>query len=492
LNPIRQLFGQTAVYGMGTVVPRLLNYIVLTPFFTRIFQIGEYGVVTELYAYVVFLMVILTYGMETGYFRYAEKNKDPDEVYTTSLVSLFITSLSFIIVVYIFSGNIADILDYADNREYIVMIGLIVGIDAFTAIPFARLRQKNKAGKFAIIKIISVVINITLNFLLLYFIPKYDLNEKYKIISGIYSEDIGVGYVFISNLIASLVSMLLLLDEILKVKIRFNKKLWKELIYYSLPLLVAGLAGTVNEAMDRVMIKHLITGELRPIEQLGIYGANYKIAVLMQLFIQMFRFAAEPFYFARAKEKNAEKLFADVMKYFVVVCMIIFLMVTLYIDVFKHFIGKNYYAGLNIVPVILYAIFLLGVFFNISIWYKLNNLTRYGAFITITGALITLGINWIFIPKYGYSASAWAHFVCYLTMVIISYFMGQHFYRIPYDLKAISLYAILPVGIFIFAKWLNISDSGLKIAIHTALFMFYFIIVSIIERKNLKTVILKK
>jgi O-antigen/teichoic acid export membrane protein len=276
------------------------------------------------------------------------------------------------------------------------------------------------------------------------------------------------------------------------VKIKFNKKLWKELIYYSLPLLVAGLAGTINEALDRIMIKHLITGELKPLEQLGIYGANYKIAVLMQLFIQMFRFAAEPFYFARAKEKNAEKLFADVMKYFVVVCMIIFLMVNLYIDVFKHFIGKDYYAGLYIVPVILYAIFLLGVFFNISIWYKLNNLTHYGAIITITGALITLGINWIFIPKYGYSASAWSHFVCYFTMVIISYFLGQKFYRIPYDLKAILLYAILPVVIFIFAKWLNISDLSLKMTIHTLLFVVYLVIVFIIERKNLTTVIQKK
>lgn len=476
---------------MGTVVPRLLNYIVLTPFFTRIFQLGEYGIVTELYAYIVFLMVILTYGMETGFFRYAEKQRDPDEVFTTSLVSLFVTSLLFITGVWIFSGNIADLLDYGDHKEYIVMIGIIVGIDAFTAIPFARLRQKNKALKFALIKISSVLINISLNFLLLYFIPKYDLHEKYKIISGIYSENIGVGYVFISNLVGSLISLLLLMDEILKVKIKFNNKLWKELICYSLPLLVAGLAGTINEALDRVLLKHLITSELKPIEQLGIYGANYKIAVLMQLFVQMFRFAAEPFYFARAKEKNAEVLFADIMKYFVIVCMVIFLMVTLYMDIFKHFIGKAYYEGLHIVPVILYAIFMLGIFFNLSIWYKLKNLTRYGAIITISGALITFGINWFFIPQYGYSASAWAHFVCYLTMVIISYILGQHFYRIKYDLKAILFYAILPVVIFIFAKWLNILDTGLKMTIHTGLFMFYLIVVFVIERKRIKTLILK-
>jgi len=477
------------VYGMGTVLPRLLNYVVLTPFFTRIFQLGEYGVVTELYAYVVFLMVILTYGMETGYFRYAEKYKDNDEVFTTALLSLFVTSLLFIAAVWLFSNEIAIVLDYSEHREYIIMIGMIVGIDAFTAIPFAKLRQKNKAVKFAVIKIINVVINIGLNFLFLYFIPRFNLDEKYRIISSIYSPEIGVGYVFISNLIASLLTLLMLLREIFRVRIKFNKKLWKELIYYSMPLLIAGLAGTINEALDRILLKHLLTGELKPIEQLGIYGANYKIAVLMQLFIQMFRFAAEPFYFKRAKEDNAQILFGDVMKYFVIICMIIFLMVTLYIDIFKHFIGINYYAGLNIVPIILYAIFLLGVFFNLSIWYKLKNLTKYGAMITIAGALITFVINWFFIPEYGYMASAWAHFICYLTMVIVSYFLGQRIYRIQYDLKRISLYAILPVVIYIFANNLTISNYSVKMTVHTVLFLSYLMLILLIERNKLKTII---
>ena len=474
---------------MGTVLPRLLNYVVLTPFFTRIFQLGEYGVVTELYAYVVFLMVILTYGMETGYFRYAEKYKDNDEVFTTALLSLFVTSLLFIAAVWLFSNEIAIVLDYSEHREYIIMIGMIVGIDAFTAIPFAKLRQKNKAVKFAVIKIINVVINIGLNFLFLYFIPRFNLDEKYRIISSIYSPEIGVGYVFISNLIASLLTLLMLLREIFRVRIKFNKKLWKELIYYSMPLLIAGLAGTINEALDRILLKHLLTGELKPIEQLGIYGANYKIAVLMQLFIQMFRFAAEPFYFKRAKENNAQILFGDVMKYFVIICMIIFLMVTLYIDIFKHFIGINYYAGLNIVPIILYAIFLLGVFFNLSIWYKLKNLTKYGAMITIAGALITFVINWFFIPEYGYMASAWAHFICYLTMVIVSYFLGQRIYRIQYDLKRISLYAILPVVIYIFANNLTISNYSVKMTVHKVLFVSYLMLILLIERNKLKTII---
>jgi O-antigen/teichoic acid export membrane protein len=489
LNPIKQLFGQTAVYGFGTVVPRLLNYVILTPFFTRIFKLGEYGIVTELYAYVVFLMVILTYGMETGYFRYAEKYRNSDEVFSTSLISLFMTSLIFIVAVWIFSDNIARIMDYSDHPEYIIMIGFIVGLDAFTAIPFARLRQKNKAVRFAIIKIVNVILNIGLNFIFLYFIPHFNLDEKSKIVSLVYSSEIGVGYVFITNLAASLATLIMLMGEILRVQIRFDRIIWKKLIIYSLPLLVAGLAGSINEAMDRVLMKHLISGNLKPMEQLGIYGANYKIAVLMQLFVQMFRFAAEPFFFAKAKENNAQKLFGEVMKYFIVVCMVIFLLVTLYIDVFKHFIGKNYYEGLHIVPIILYAIFLLGVFFNLSIWYKLKNLTQYGAIITILGAAITFSINWLFIPKYGYLASAWAHFICYLTMVIISFFMGQRFYRIQYDLKLIALYAILPVVIFIFANNLKISSFELKMTVHTVLFMFYVILVYFIERKKINAII---
>lgn len=491
MNQIRKLFGQTAVYGMGTVVPRLLNYVLLTPFFTRIFKLGEYGVVTELYAYVVFLMVILTYGMETGFFRYAEKYKNREDIFSTSLISLFTTSALFIASIWLFSQRIADILGYTNNKEYIIQIGLIVGIDAFTAIPFARLRQRNKAVKFAVIKIAGVTLNICLNFLLLFIIPKYELYMKYKYISYIYSPDIGVGYVFISNLIASIFTLILLTGEITKTRVIFNSKLWKEMILYSLPLLIAGLAGTVNEALDRVLLKHLITGDVKPLEQLGIYGANYKIAVLMQLFIQMFRFAAEPFYFSKAQDKRARELFADVMKYFIVACMLIFLVVTLYLDIFRYFIGRNYHKGLNIVPIILYAIFLLGIFFNLSIWYKLTNLTKYGAMITITGALITFIINWLFIPKYGYIASAWAHLICYSTMVIISYFMGRKYYNIPYNLKSIMVYALIPLLIYKFATWLNLEDLGLKMLLHTGFIIIYVIIIVVMEKKNIKNLIFK-
>ncbi|MBL7113998.1 MAG: oligosaccharide flippase family protein [Bacteroidales bacterium] len=443
MNHLKQLFAQTAVYGLGTVIPRLLNYLLLTPFFTRVFLLGEYGIVTELYAYVVFLLVILTYGMETGFFRYAEKHSNSNEVYSTSLISLFSTSGLFIVIMWILARPIAGFIGYGDNPEYIVWIGIIVGLDSFMAIPFARLRQQKKAVKFAVIKIANVVVNISLNLLFLLFLPGMSESGVHSIPEWLYNSEIGVGYVFISNMAASLFTLILLSGEFFNIALTFNKKLWRRMIVYSLPLLVSGLAGTVNEALDRVLLKHLIPKELNPLDQLGIYGANYKIAVMLQLFIQMFRFASEPFYFTRARDRNAKKLFADIMKYFVIICMVIFLGVTLYIDIFKFFIGERFHAGLHIVPIVLYAIFFLGVFFNLSIWYKLKNLTKFGALITITGAVITFLINWFFIPRYGFTASAWAHFFCYLTMVIMSYFLGRKYYRIQYDIKRILFYAIL-------------------------------------------------
>ena len=425
------------------MIPRLLNYLLLTPFFTRVFLLGEYGIVTELYAYVVFLLVILTYGMETGFFRYAEKHSNSNEVYSTSLISLFSTSGLFIVIMWILARPIAGFIGYGDNPEYIVWIGIIVGLDSFMAIPFARLRQQKKAVKFAVIKIANVVVNISLNLLFLLFLPGMSESGVHSIPEWLYNSEIGVGYVFISNMAASLFTLILLSGEFFNIALTFNKKLWRRMIVYSLPLLVSGLAGTVNEALDRVLLKHLIPKELNPLDQLGIYGANYKIAVMLQLFIQMFRFASEPFYFTRARDRNAKKLFADIMKYFVIICMVIFLGVTLYIDIFKFFIGERFHAGLHIVPIVLYAIFFLGVFFNLSIWYKLKNLTKFGALITITGAVITFLINWFFIPRYGFTASAWAHFFCYLTMVIMSYFLGRKYYRIQYDIKRILFYAIL-------------------------------------------------
>jgi len=453
--------------------------------------LGEYGVVTELYAYVVFLLVILTYGMETGFFRYAEKHTNANEVYSTSLISLFSTSGIFIVIIWILAEPIAGFIGYGQNPEYVLWIGIIVGLDSFMAIPFARLRQQKKPIKFAVIKIANVVVNISLNLLFLLIFPRMIESGSHSIPGWMYNSEIGVGYVFISNMASSLFTLVLLSGEFFSIALTFNKKLWKRMMMYSLPLLISGMAGTINEALDRVLLKHLISKELNPLDQLGIYGANYKIAVMMQLFVQMFRFAAEPFYFARARDKNAKELFADIMKYFVIICMVIFLGVSLYIDIFKYFIGERFHAGLHIVPVILYAIFFLGVFFNLSIWYKLNNLTKFGAIITITGAVITFIINWFFIPKYGFTASAWAHFFCYLTMVVMSYFIGRKFYRIKYDLKRILFYAILAVIIYKSSTFVHLESLKLKLIVNTGFMIIFFTTVILLEKKDLRKIISK-
>lgn len=487
MNPIKQLFGQTAVYGFGTVVPRLLNYLLLTPFFTRVFDLGEYGVVTELYAYVVFLMILLTYGMETGYFRYAQLHRNGAEVFSTSMVSLLVTSGGFILSINLCSTGLAGWLGYGSHPEYIRWIAWIVGIDAFTAIPFVRLRWENKAAKFAAIRIAGVLLNIFLNFAFLYFIPQMSGKGPLPAwIERLYNPEIKVGYVFISNLAASIFTLLLLSGTILRLKIRFNPQLLARMLSYSLPLLVAGIAGTVNETLDRVLLKHLLPDHSTALEQLGVYGANYKIAVLMTLFVQMFRYAAEPFFFARAEQSDARQLFAEVMKYFILAGLIIFLGVMLYLDLFKHFIGSAFRGGLDIVPIILLGNFLLGIFFNLSIWYKLNNMTRYGAYITLMGSGITFLINWIFIPLYGYMASAWAHVACYGSMVVVSYLIGQKYYRIPYSLKSIGLYVMIALIIFVVASLSGGWGLTLRLIINTGLLAGFIGLVFLRERKNIR------
>lgn len=459
-NPITQLFGQTAVYGLGIVLPRLLNYLLLTPFYTRVFEKAAYGVITELYAYVVFLLVILTYGMETGYFRFASNSDKKEKVYSTVLGSLFATSMLFIVAMWLWSGPVSSAIGYEPHPEYIRWLAIIVGIDAFTSIPFARIRLLNRPVKYALIRLVEVGINIGLNLFFLWFCPRHSESE---LVSRIYNENIGVGYVLISNLVASTLKLILLLPEIgAAFRSSFDRSLLKQVLRYSYPLLIAGLAGTVNEALDRILLKHLISPDLNPMEQLGIYGANYKLAVLMTLFVQMFKYAAEPFFFSKSEEKNARKLYADVLTFFVVAALFIFLLVTLYLDYFILFIGSGFREGVHIVPVVLAANLVMGIFFNLSIWYKLTNKTHFGAILVILGAAITIAINIMFIPRYGYVASAWAHLICYSTMVVLSYILSRKHFPIPYRTGRILAYMALAGFIYVINKLFlqNIQGVG--------------------------------
>jgi len=443
LNPLKKLASQTAIYGLSSIVGRLLNYL-LVPLHTRVFLPEAYGVVTEMYSYVAFLMIMLTYGFETAFFRFARNEEDKASVFSTSLISLTISSLLFFVLCLIFAQPIASTIRYPDHADYIIWFGLILSTEAITAVPFAKLRLENRPIRFALIKLINIGINVLVNVFFLLICPallKSDLSAFRDFANSVYNPDFGVGYVFIANLIASLVTFAMLLPDMVKVPRVFNKDLWKRMITYSFPLLIGGLAGITNEMFSRVSLKYQLPEDIA-MHELGIFGACYKVAVLMAIFIQTFRFAAEPFFFTQAKDKDAKKLYADVMTWFVIACCFIYIGVLLFMNVVKHFVGENYYEGLSVVPILLMANLFLGIFFNLSIWFKLNDKTHFGAWLAIFGAILTIALNYWLIPLYGYVGASWATLVVYFSMMMVSYFLGQKFYPVAYEIRKVVLYPL--------------------------------------------------
>jgi O-antigen/teichoic acid export membrane protein len=398
-------------------------------------------------------MVIFAYGMETAYFRFANNEDDKDKVFDTAFISLLVSSVLFTGLICVFVGPIASELKYTAHPEYIIWFAFILGLDALTSIPFAQLRYDNKPLRYAFFKMLSIGVNIGLTVFFVFFCP-FVLNHD-KLISlrpfmnTVYNPAIGIGYVFIANLVASVVTLLVMLPIIIKKQYRFSAELWKKMMPYAMPMLIVGTAGMVNETMDRFLLKHLLPLKNDEVmAQIGIYGACYKLSIVMTLFVQAFKMAAEPFFFSQAKEGNAQKIYADSMKYFIIICSFIFLGIMVYLDFFKHFIGKNYYEGLVVVPILLLANLCLGAYYNLSIWYKLTNKTNVGAYIAIFGATVTLLLNYIWIPKYGYLGSAWATFICYASMMVVSYIVGQMYYPVPYKLKSIFIYLSLALTLY--------------------------------------------
>ena len=491
MNQLKKLAGQTAIYGLSSVVGRMLNYL-LVPLYTRVFTTEQYGVVTEMYAYVAFLIIILTYGMETAFFRFSSTSDDKARVYSTTLISLIGTSLLFIFLASVFSQPIADWLRYPNHTEYITWFAIIVGLDALSAIPLAKLRELNKAKLFATVNLINIGVNIGLNlFFLVYCRNIYELQGENAnwLVRTFYNPEIGVGYVFISNLIASIVKTALLLPYIINIKLSFNTPLLRKMLWYSSPLLIAGLAGIVNEAIDRIMIKRLlmdILGEKATLEQLGIYGACYKVSIIIAIFIQAFRFAAEPFFFAQQNEENARKMYSDIMKYFVIACSFIFLGIMMYIDIVMLFVGEDFREGVRVVPILLLANLCLGVYFNLSIWYKLTGKTRYGAYIAIFGAIITLVLNYIWIPSGGYFGGyigpAWATLICYSSMMVVSYIIGQKHFPVNYDLKKIIGYIGLPIVLYFISTSISVDSKAYSLLINTLLLFIFVGVVFFTER----------
>ena len=416
----------------------MLNYL-LVPLYTRVFLTGEYGIVTVLYAFVSFLNILFTYGLETAFFRYAEKEKGNPRVYSTSLVSIVVSSISLSLIIILFSSPIASWMNHGEGQarmlpQYISWFAMILGLDAISAIPFARLRQENKAIRFASIKLVWIGVNVGLNIFFLLVCPRLKDGAFNGLISHIYDPSIGIGYVFISNLAASAIVLVCLAPEIFKTSFAVDAALWKSMIVYALPLMVAGFAGMINETFDRIMLPWLLPDKSTALSQLGIYSACYKLSILMSLFIQTFRYAAEPFFFSQASSDKAQQTYARVMHYFVLMCSFIFLAIMLYMDIVKIFIGKEYREGLGVVPILLMANLCLGVFYNLSIWYKLTHQTKWGAWLSVIGAAITLVLNFALIPIMGYMGSAWATLICYAAMMVISYVVGQKYYPVNYNI----------------------------------------------------------
>ncbi len=475
---------------MSSVIARILNYF-LVPLYTRVFNTGEYGIVTELYAYVAILIVILTYGLETGYFRFAREHEDEKRVFSTAFLSLFTSSSVFFLIVVLFRKEIAGLLGPDHQTGFIVMLGCVLVVDTLLAIPYSRLRFQGKSVRFAVFKTINISINIALNLFFLLLVPFLEERFPGNLLSGIFPPEFGIGYIFLSNLIASCFNLLLFLPAIVSNQIQFSLSLFKRMMAYSLPLLIAGLGGIINETIDRVILKYRLAAEFGPLEQLGIYGANIKIAVFMTLFVQMYRYAAEPFFFQQHKEDKEGFLstYSVVNRYFIYSGLFVFTGIVLFLDVFQYFIGAEFREGLGIVPVILFSNLLLGVFFNLSFWYKFHDKTRSGAYITLTGVVITIAINYFFIPVYGYFASAWAHIVCNFSMVLISFYFSRKF--LPADFKIARILLVLILSFFIvFAKsLLSPENIFFDYIIRFGLLTIFVLIVFWLEKVRLKRII---
>lgn len=455
---LKSLAKETAIYGVSSIVGRFLNYL-LVPVYTIALPAssGGYGVVTNIYAWVALILVLLTCGMETGFFRFANKGQDdPMRVYSTTLLSVSIGSLVFVALGLLFLEPIAGWLEYGEHPWYIGMMMIVVAMDAIQSIPFAYLRYKKRPIKFAALKLLFIFLNIALN--LFY----------YVILEG---ND--VGYAFLFNLVCTSVVMVCMIPELRGFTYVLDKELLKRMLRYSLPLVILGVAGILNQVADKIIFPFVHPDEAEATIQLGIYGAASKIAMIMAMFTQAFRFAYEPFVFGKSKEKDSREMYAQAMKFFIIFTLLAFLAVMFYLDILRHVIGRDYWDGLRVVPIVMAAEIFMGIYFNLSFWYKLIDETRWGAYFSLTGCIILILMNIFLVPKYGYIACAWAGFTGYGVAMLLSYFVGQKKYPIQYDLKAIGMYVLLAAVLYVAAEYVSIDNIYLRMAYRTVLLLLF-------------------
>ena len=461
---MKSLAKDTAIYGLSSIIGKFLNYLLVPLYTYALARTADYGIVTNLYAWTALLLVILTYGMETGFFRFANREDyDAKSVYKTAYFTLFSTSALFALLVIVFRHPIANVLGYADHSEFVAMMFATVAVDAFACIPFAYLRYQKRPIRFAILKLLFVLLNIGFNLLFLVVLGKND-----------------VFYVFLSNILATTIQTLCLLPMTMPKGGHFDGKVLRDMLRYSLPLLILGVAGIMNQTLDRILFPYLYTGADAQ-AQLGIYGACFKVAMVMMMFTQAFRYAYEPFVFAKHKDRQSVEAYADAMKYYIIFSYLILLGVIFYLDIFRYIVSSAYWEGLKIVPVVLWTYVFQGVYFNLSFWYKLTDETKWGAYFSLIGLVITLVLQIIGVPLIGYWASCGSSLVCYFVIMLLSYFIGQKKAPIPYDVQRILLYTSLTIGllaVYYAIRLYFVQNIWILMAIGTALLAIYLVVLS--------------
>lgn len=493
---LKKLASETAIYGVSSILGRILNFS-LVPLYTGIFPKGEYGKVSILFSAIAFLMVFFTYRMEVAYFRFGtDKSLNRRDIFNTSLSSLMISTLIFGLLFLFLSPFFATFYSLQDYQIYIYLCVGIICLDTLCELPYAELRLSGRPIRFAAIRLANIFVNLGLNLFFLLFCPWAIENNAFQflhpLIDLVYSPSIGIGYIFISTFVASLVSLLLLSPTFKQYQLFFDKILWKKMLGYVLPLVIVGFAYLINETLDKLLIPKLYSGTKEEAEAaLGAYAANYKLAVLIALFTQAFRYGAEPFFFRNKNAENAQKLYAVVAKYFLIFGLVGFLVVTLYLDIFKHLFIRNeeYWEGIKIVPIILLANVLAGLYYNFSVWYKLIDKTQWGAYISVGGAIITIALNIWWIPIIGYMGSAWATLICYTTMTVACYFIGKRYYPVPYPIFSMIGYLVLAVVIYLFSEFIRGENLVVILGMNTLLLLVYLGIIYLLERKKISGIL---
>ena len=474
---IKSLAKDTAIYGLSSILGKFVSWC-LVPIYTMVLATGEFGVMTNIYSFTALFAVILTFGMETGFFRFANKEENnPSEVYANALMFVGGLCILFIVLCLSFLHPISTFLEYEHHSDYIAIMSVVVALDAFVSIPFAYLRYQKRPVRFATVRLTGIFSTIIFTIFFLLICPKINESNSH-LISWFYNPHYKEGYVFVANILGSLLTLFLLIPQLIGFKYKINKSLLKQMIWYCAPLLVLGIAGILNQTVDKIIYPYLFTDKKEAFEQLGIYSACSRLAIIMMMFTQAFRFAYEPFIFARNKAKgNNDKAYTDVMKYFIIFSLIIFLAVMFYMDIIKHFIRSDaYYEGLNVVSIIMIGYILFGIYFNLSFWYKMIDKTYFGAIFSIVGCVITIALNVIFVPVYGYIASAWATLICNLVMMVVSYYFERKYRPLNYDLKSIGLYFGLALVLYAVSLWVKIESEPLRLLFNTLLLAVFLVV----------------